>query len=198
MLEQYIQNQYKRNKFISLNDFDAYIANKANSDACINLTAISEIALQLSADEIAKGCQLDDTLGVALNIALDGSVNNVAPYRSVTLSVRNGNRALLQIHERAHFGDDFSVEDYVATLRKKLHNTNAGMKYHIIAVPMGIVNPWDYFGILIPEPVLYHHMDMLKQDFWCQLAQLNNTKVNEVLKANQTLAQIMNTNHWIP
>lgn len=198
MLEQYIQNQYESNKFISLNDFDAYIANKANSGSCINLAAISEVALQLSADEIARGCQLDDTLCIALNLALDGCVDNVAPYRSVTLSVRNGNRALLQIHERTHFRDDFSVEDYVATLRKKLHNTNAGMKYHVVAVPMGITNPWDSFGLLIPEPVLYHHMDVLKQDFWCQLAQLNDDKVNNVMKANHEFADIMNTTHWIP
>lgn len=198
MIEKYIKHQYERHKFISLNDFDAYIANKANSGSCINLAVISEVALQLSADEIARGCQLDDTLCIALNLALDDCGDNVTPYRAVTLSVRNGNRALLQIHERAHFGDEFSVEDYVTRLREKLHNTDAGMKYHIVAVPMGITNPWDSFGVLIPEPVLYHYVDVLKQDFWRQLAQLNNPTVNNVMKANQELADIMNTTHWIP
>lgn len=198
MLEQYIQHQYEQNKFISLHDFDAYIANKANSGDCINLNVISAIALQLSADEIARGCKLDDTLCVALNMALDACDHNVTPYRSVTLSVRNGNRALLQIHERAHFGDNFNVDEYIADLRQKLHNTDAGMKYRVLAIPMGIANPWDSFGVLIPEPVLYHYMDILKQDFWRQLAQLNDVNVNAVLQQNKTLAHIMNTNHWIP
>ncbi len=198
MIGSYVKQQYENNKFISLGDFDSYIANKANAGTNINIAAIAEVARQLNADEIARGCQLDDTLCAALNVALEDCTPDVAPYRSITLNVKNGNRALLQIHEKAHFPDEFNPQEYAEAIKARLHNTDIAMKYHVVAIPMGIANPWDSFGILIPEPVLYHHMYILKQDFWRQLVQLNNPKVHEVLKSNKELAQIMSTNHWVP
>lgn len=194
----YVKKQYEDNKFISLDNFDSYIANKANYDNCINTRVITEVARQLGADEIARGCQLDDILCSALNFAFDDCLFDVVPYRAVTLNVRYGNKTLLQVHERAHFPEDFDVHEYVTKIRERLNDNRAADKYHIVAVPMGIADPWDFFGIVIPEPVLYNHMHVLKQNFWRQLAQLQNEEVNKVLTNNRQLAQIMQTNHWGP
>ena len=83
-------------------------------------------------------------------------------------------------------------------MRERLGDTDNGAKYHIVAVPLGITDKWESFGILIPESVLYNHVYALTQDFWKQLAQLRKPNVDAVLQQNTNLAQLFTTTHWIP
>ena len=85
-LDQYIRNQYENNRFIQITDFDRLLANKANTGTCINMAALTEIARQLGADEIARGCQLEELHRMALNCAFEDLGIEVTPYRSVTLN----------------------------------------------------------------------------------------------------------------
>lgn len=197
-LDQYIRSQYENNRFIQITDFDRLLANKANTGTCINMAALTEIARQLGADEIARGCQLEELHRMALNCAFEGLGIEVTPYRSVTLNVPLGNKALLQMHERAHFDENFDIQEYVQKLRERLSDSDNGSKYHIVAIPLGITDKWESFGILIPESVLYNHVYVLTQDFWRQLAQLRNPNVDAALQQNTHLAELFTTTHWVP
>ena len=197
-LDQYIRNQYENNRFSQITDFDRLLANKANTGTYINMAALSEIARQLGADEIARGCQLEELHRMALNCAFEDLGVEVTPYRSVTFNVPRGNKALLQMHERAHFDEQFDIQEYVQKLRERLGDTDNGAKYHIVAVPLGITDKWESFGILIPESVLYNHVYVLAQDFWRYLAQLRNPNVDRVLQQNRNFAKLFTATHWIP
>jgi hypothetical protein len=193
-----VQKQYCEHEFIRLEDFEQLIANKANAETNINMEALSTIAQHLGAEYIAEGCRLDEIHRLALMQISNNPLSKAIPSHSFTLKIPNRGQFLLYIYNNIALPEDTNLKDSVLCLREEMCDTNHAAKYHVRAYPMGPSLEWDTFGLLIPEAVLYNYMYALTQDFWKELAQLRDPKVNEVLSKNITLANILNVTHWVP
>lgn len=193
-----VQKQYSEHEFVRLSEFETMIANKANMHANLNMVTLSEIAQKVGAEYIADGCHFDEIHRLALMQVCNNPLAKVVPTHSFTLKVPHRAQFLLHIYDSVALPADVDIKNSVLQLREEMCDTNHAAKYHIRAYPMGPDEEWDTFGLLIPESVLYNYMYALTQDFWRDLAQLRDHKVDDVLRKNTILANVLNTSHWVP